>query len=228
MQTPSSQRTPSRSSPRAKGKATTDRPRARQRLQIEERAHWTSDLTKDFLQCCANDIDQFGRTTWIMLIKSPNQTGLGWDKEKNTITAPEHWWGSMIIRKEATKFRYAGLEHRDLMECVFRDVTAMGEGAYIPQNTEEDKKGQRTEAVRLVKVLPIFRDMDDQEIQDLRWWALRHLEKIQKVEMFLACDADMERHRWLYLENRIVVEAYHQGLSKEPLPPPTFPPLPSD
>lgn len=40
-------------------------------------------------------------------------------------------------RKEAAKFRYAGLEHRDLMERVFRNVTAMGEGAYIPRTRQE-------------------------------------------------------------------------------------------
>jgi len=95
---------------------------------------------------------------------------------------------------------------------------------HVKQDTEEVEKGQRTEAVRRVKALPIFRDMADQEMQDLRWWALRQFEKIRKVEMFLACDTDTERHRWLHLDNRIAVEVYRKGLSKEPLPPPTFPP----
>ncbi|KAH7840476.1 hypothetical protein Vadar_017463 [Vaccinium darrowii] len=254
-----------------------------------------------------NRWDQLKRdwAAWIMLTESPNQTGLGWDKEKNTVTAPDHWWGSMIIRrKEAAKFREAGLEHRDLMERVFRNVTAMGEGAYIPrtrqqqmedvaveesqelesegtnplvmedpfqtpmkryksggggtsmpsgtgshgstrkssaskvdlsgsinellehvkQDTEEVEKGQGTEAIRRVKALPIFRDMADQQMQDLRWWTLRHLEKMRKVEAFLACDTDTERHYWLHLENHNAAEAYRKGLSKEPLPPPTFPP----
>ncbi|KAH7834218.1 hypothetical protein Vadar_013848 [Vaccinium darrowii] len=359
MQSPSSQRTPSRTSPRGKGKATVDRPRARQRLQIEERAHWTSELTKDFLQCCANDIDQYGRTSisldpagwvrvnnafnaitnsnynkaqlknrwdqlkrdwaaWIMLTESPRQTGLGWDEKNNTITAPDHWWGAMISRrKEAAKFRAAGLEHRDLMERVFRDVTAMGEGAYIPrtrqeqmedvpandsqelesegtnplgmedpfqttmkwyksgaggtsmatgyksggggssmaagsashgsthksnatkadlshsinelldhvkQNTQDYDRVQRAEAFRCVKALPIFRNMDDPEIEDLRWWALRQMEKMRKVETFLECDTDRQRHKWLYLENVAAIEEYRSGRAKDGIPPRMPPP----
>ncbi|KAH7835548.1 hypothetical protein Vadar_027200 [Vaccinium darrowii] len=252
-----------------------------------------------------------------MLTESPSQTGLGWDMNKNTITGPDHWWGAMISRrKEAAKFRYAGLEHRDLMERVFRNVTAMGEGAYIPrtlqeqmddvpvedsqelasdgtnpmcsgdpfqtpmkrfksgagdthmatgyksgggdtntaagsashgsnrkssatkvdlsdsinelldhvkQNTQDVDKVQRAEAFRRVKALPIFRDMEDPFIEDLRWWALRHLEKMRKVETFLEQDTDRLRHKWLYLENVAAIEEYRSGRAKDGMPP-RFPP----
>ncbi|KAH7841458.1 hypothetical protein Vadar_030147 [Vaccinium darrowii] len=364
MVSPSSQRTPSRASPRGKGKAKTVRACAKQQLQIEKRANWTSDLTKDFLQCCANDIEQFGSTSnsldpagwfrvtiafnnmtnshykktqlknrwdqlkrdwaaWNMLI-DPSQTGLGWDYKKHTVTGPDHWWGLMINRrKEAAKFKNAGLEHKDLMERVFRDVTAMGEGAYIPRTWHErmedvrsedsrelesdgsnsigmedpfqtpnkrlksggggtsmpmgsashrstrkssaskadlfdsinellqavKKKNQdcekrqrakairrnnqdcekrqraeaRAEAIRRVKALPVFRDMHKPEIEELRWWALRHLEKIRKVKTFLACNTDAERHQWLYFENLAAIEEHHRGRGMA-LQPPRFPP----
>lgn len=39
----------------------------------------------------------------------------------------------MILRnKLVAKFKDAGLEHADLMERVFQDVTATGVGAYVP------------------------------------------------------------------------------------------------
>ncbi|KAH7857672.1 hypothetical protein Vadar_015233 [Vaccinium darrowii] len=346
MQSPSSQRTPSRASPHGKGKATADRARAKPRLQIEECANWTSDLTKDFLQCCANDIEQFGRTSnsldpagwlrvtiafnnmtnshynktqiknrwdqlkrdwaaWKMLTKNPSQTGLGWDFEKNTVTGPDHCWELMINRrKEAAKFKNAGLEHKDLMERVFRDVTAMGEGAYIPrtwqermedvhsedswelesfesnplgmedpfqtpnkryksggggtsmpmgsashrstrkssasevdlsesinellqtvkENNQDCEKEQRAEAFRRMKALPVFRDMHNPKIAELRWRALRHLEKIRKVETFLECDTDAERNQWLYFENLAAIEEHHRGRGKDRLPPRSPPP----
>ncbi|KAH7833474.1 hypothetical protein Vadar_006681 [Vaccinium darrowii] len=53
--------------------------------------------------------------------------------------------------------------------------------------------------------------MHKPKIQELRWWAFRHLEKIRKVEMFLACDTDAERHQWLYYENLAAIEEHHRG-----------------
>ncbi|KAH7848120.1 hypothetical protein Vadar_034029 [Vaccinium darrowii] len=172
--------TPSRSSPRRKSKdKNAVQPRVRQRLQLEERACWTPALTETFLQCCVDDIDNFGRISssldhhawvrvvddfnkrtnsnlqktqlknrwdqlkrewaaWRMLTEDRSVTGLGWDSKKKTVTGPDHWWATMILRnKNVAKFKEAGLEHADLMERVFRDVTATGDGAYVPRSRQE-------------------------------------------------------------------------------------------
>ncbi|KAH7849302.1 hypothetical protein Vadar_015974 [Vaccinium darrowii] len=349
-----SQGTPSRSSPRAKGKDKAgNQARARQRLQLEERASWTPALTETFLQCCADDIDNFGRVStsldkaawlrvvadfnkrtnsnlqitqlknrwdqlkrewaaWRMLNDDRSVTGIGWNPAKKTVTGPDHWWATMILRnKLAAKFKDAGLEHADLMERVFRNVTATGAGAYVPRSRQErmaevesdnshDLHSDGTnpvhspeqfgpvvakrlksdsvaggsgtqsyksrvaastaamsesineliqtvkttehrvvthdagrdlhiEAIKKLSSLPIFKDENNHECQELHWWAIRLFEKAGKVDAFLGFNSDVGRQTWLYYEHRAALNAYERGHSRdEAIPPPYFPPPPYD
>ncbi|KAH7860264.1 hypothetical protein Vadar_011364 [Vaccinium darrowii] len=312
-----SQGTPSRSSPCAKGKDKAgNQARARQRLQLEERASWTPALTETFLQCCADDIDNFGRVStslekaawlrvvadfnkrtnsnlqitqlknrwdqlkrewvaWRMLNDDRSVTGIGWNPAKKTVTGPDHWWATMILRnKLAAKFKDAGLEHADLMERVFRDVTATGAGAYVPRSRQERMaevesdnshdlhsdgtnavhspeqfgpavakrlksdsvaRGSGTqsdlhiEAIKKLSSLPIFKDENNHECQELHWWAIRLFEKAGKVDAFLGFNSDVGRQTWLYYEHCAALNTYERGHSRdEAIPPPYFPPPPYD
>ncbi|KAH7866946.1 hypothetical protein Vadar_027033 [Vaccinium darrowii] len=213
--------------------------------------------------------------------------------------------------KLAAKFKDAGLEHADLMERVFRDVTATGAGAYVPQSRQErmaevesdnshDLHSDGTnavhspeqfgpaiakrlksdsvaggsgtqlyksrvaasttamsesineliqtvkttehrvvthdagrdlhiEAIKKLSSLPIFKDENNHECQELHWWAIRLFEKAGKVDAFLGFNSDVGRQTWLYYEHRATLNAYERGHSRdEAIPPPYFPPPPYD
>ncbi|KAG5546935.1 hypothetical protein RHGRI_012840 [Rhododendron griersonianum] len=80
---------------------------------------------------------------WILVAEDKRQTGLGKNPETGAITGPDHWWEAMIARNNhVAKFRDQGLEHEDLMDGVFRNVTAMGNDAIFPcEGIEEITEG---------------------------------------------------------------------------------------
>ncbi|XP_058185794.1 uncharacterized protein LOC131303012 isoform X2 [Rhododendron vialii] len=65
---------------------------------------------------------------WILLADSRRgATGLGWNPVTGTFTAPDHFWPNLIAQNECVaKFRDCPLEHEELMQRVFEEVTATG------------------------------------------------------------------------------------------------------
>ncbi|KAH9688209.1 DDE Tnp4 domain-containing protein [Citrus sinensis] len=68
---------------------------------------------------------------WTNLLR--NETGLGWDPVKQTITGSDEWWERKLKEiPEAIKFRFKGLRNADQLEILFKDVAATGEGSWAP------------------------------------------------------------------------------------------------
>ncbi|KAF7132313.1 hypothetical protein RHSIM_Rhsim09G0200000 [Rhododendron simsii] len=65
---------------------------------------------------------------WILLADSRRgATGLGMNPVTGTFTAPDHFWANLIAQNEnVAKFRDRPLDHEDLMQRVFEEVTATG------------------------------------------------------------------------------------------------------
>ncbi|XP_024042776.1 L10-interacting MYB domain-containing protein-like [Citrus clementina] len=68
---------------------------------------------------------------WTNLLR--NETGLGWDPVKQTITDSDEWWERKLKEiPEAIKFRSKGLRNADQLEILFKDVAATREGSWAP------------------------------------------------------------------------------------------------
>uniref|UniRef100_A0A5B6Z1X7 Myb/SANT-like domain-containing protein n=1 Tax=Davidia involucrata TaxID=16924 RepID=A0A5B6Z1X7_DAVIN len=64
-----------------------------------------------------------------------NETGLGWDSVKQTISASNEWWiNKLEIIPEAAKFREKGLANKDELDQLFGDVAATGAHAFAPSS----------------------------------------------------------------------------------------------
>ncbi|KAF7129956.1 hypothetical protein RHSIM_Rhsim10G0163900 [Rhododendron simsii] len=82
------------------------------------------------LKQCKNRYDVLKRDwqAWILLADSRRgATGLGMNPVTGTFTAPDHFWANLIAQNEyVAKFRDRPLDHEDLMQRVFEEVTATG------------------------------------------------------------------------------------------------------
>lgn len=95
--------------------------------------------------------------------------------------------------------------------------------------THDAGRDLHIEAIKKLSSLPIFKDENNHEVQELHWWAIRLFEKTGKVDAFLGFNSDVGRQTWLYYEHRAALNAYQRGHSRdEAMPPPDFPPPPYD
>ncbi|XP_059627483.1 L10-interacting MYB domain-containing protein-like [Cornus florida] len=72
------------------------------------------------------------------------ETGLGWDYEKDTVVASDDWWVNYLqVNPDAAKFREKGIEHSYQLTALFKDGITTGNSAYGPsQGTlPEDNAG---------------------------------------------------------------------------------------
>ncbi|XP_054782102.1 uncharacterized protein LOC129289368 [Prosopis cineraria] len=74
------------------------------------------------------------RKDWNIWDKLLNkETGLGWDGEKNTISAPDEWWSQKIKENpEYRKFRYRPLPYVQELTQLFQLVAARGTYLWTP------------------------------------------------------------------------------------------------
>ncbi|KAH7841714.1 hypothetical protein Vadar_033348 [Vaccinium darrowii] len=70
---------------------------------------------------------------WLLLADSRRgATGLGFDNESGTYTAPDFFWANLIWQNEhVAKFRDRRPDHEELMQRVFQEVTATGDYVHI-------------------------------------------------------------------------------------------------
>ncbi|KAK9279587.1 hypothetical protein L1049_013266 [Liquidambar formosana] len=65
------------------------------------------------------------------------ETGLGWDSERQTVAADDEWWEKKIqMNPEVAKFRIKGLDHCHKLDEIYRPVTATGARAWAPTSGE--------------------------------------------------------------------------------------------
>ncbi|KAF7145536.1 hypothetical protein RHSIM_Rhsim04G0145400 [Rhododendron simsii] len=115
--------------------------------EIEAEGRGTTQLSNNSLRNISNEIsartgevinlkqckNQYGVLkrdwqAWILLADSRRgATGLGMNPVTGTFTAPDHFWANLIAQNEyVAKFRDRPLDHEDLMQRVFEEVTATG------------------------------------------------------------------------------------------------------
>ncbi|XP_057429620.1 L10-interacting MYB domain-containing protein-like isoform X2 [Lotus japonicus] len=80
-----------------------------------------------------NKWDNFRREwqAWYKLFEK--ETGLGWDKAKNTVDAPDEWWEKKQLENPLYgKYREKGLSFGEELTIMFKDVVATGKSAWAP------------------------------------------------------------------------------------------------
>ncbi|KAL4611278.1 hypothetical protein ACB092_08G112300 [Castanea dentata] len=72
------------------------------------------------------------KNDWVLWNKlKGSETRLGCDAAKGTIAAIDEWWERKLMEvPEAAKFREKGLENIDLLDIMFKDITATGDLAW--------------------------------------------------------------------------------------------------
>ncbi|KAI8529193.1 hypothetical protein RHMOL_Rhmol12G0205700 [Rhododendron molle] len=98
---------------------------------------------------------------WILLGDTRRgATGMGWNPVTGTFTAPDHFWANLIAQNEnVAKFRDRPMDHEDLMQRVFEEVTATGSLQCTPG--AEGELGMGADARRAMAI-----DNDDRTESD--------------------------------------------------------------
>ncbi|XP_058216736.1 uncharacterized protein LOC131327604 [Rhododendron vialii] len=115
--------------------------------EIEAEGRGTTQLSNNLLRNISNEIiartgqvinlkqckNRYGVLkrdwqAWTLLADSRRgATGLGMNPVTGTFTAPDHFWANLIAQNDAVaKFRDRPLDHEDLMQRVFEEVTTTG------------------------------------------------------------------------------------------------------
>ncbi|XP_059624650.1 uncharacterized protein At2g29880-like [Cornus florida] len=74
------------------------------------------------------------KTEWKIWYKlKKEETGLGWDDEKNTVVASDDWWTNYLLAyPDVAEFREKGIEYSYELTSLFKDGVALGNLSYAP------------------------------------------------------------------------------------------------
>ncbi|XP_028768148.1 L10-interacting MYB domain-containing protein-like [Neltuma alba] len=82
------------------------------------------------------------RKEWQLWDRLLRETGLGWDAEKNTVSAPDDWWERKIVEVLGyEKFRERGLQFRAELTQLFGSVAATGPQSWAPSSMTLPSEG---------------------------------------------------------------------------------------
>ncbi|KAH7844855.1 hypothetical protein Vadar_032386 [Vaccinium darrowii] len=110
--------------------------------RIAERISALTNLPVTPIQC--KNRYQVLRRDWqawqLLADQRRGATGLGFDHKRGTFTAPDFFWANLIRQNEhVAKFRDRRLDHEELMQRVFQEVTATGDYVYILAEHDTDE-----------------------------------------------------------------------------------------
>ncbi|XP_028754585.1 uncharacterized protein LOC114714064 [Neltuma alba] len=82
------------------------------------------------------------RKEWQLWDRLLRETGLGWDAERNTVSAPDDWWEKKIVEVPGyEKFRERGLQFRAELTQLFGSVAATGPQSWAPSSMTLPSEG---------------------------------------------------------------------------------------
>ncbi|XP_028754204.1 uncharacterized protein At2g29880-like [Neltuma alba] len=82
------------------------------------------------------------RKEWQLWDRLLCETGLGWDAERNTVSAPDDWWERKIVEVPGyEKFRERGLQFRAELTQLFGSVAATGPQSWAPSSMTLPSEG---------------------------------------------------------------------------------------
>ncbi|XP_028801891.1 uncharacterized protein LOC114757062 [Neltuma alba] len=82
------------------------------------------------------------RKEWQLWDRLLRETGLGWDAERNTVSAPDEWWEKKIVEVPGyEKFRERGLQFQAELTQLFGSVAATGPQSWAPSSMTLPSEG---------------------------------------------------------------------------------------